>query len=235
MMYKPPSKRVRCPPCTHAGKPPVGSFLEAILAETDLKRVTLPKRPVYNQDDYLKLLEKNNKDLGIPYVRPDLPIYELEPEPERVQEPELDVPDRVYMRLRVLKNGIVRVKLSATIWDLHEKYYRHGTKPPYKAVLHAYKGHGFSKEYLEQLKKNQEKQMLLAQRIDKVFTKIFDKEPVKKVKKVKKEKKDEETIEDHEPEEDDVEEDVPADEGELDVEPDEEEAVEEEYVSDGDD
>ena len=233
MMYKPPSRRVSCPPCTHVGKPPVGSLLESILTKTEIERVTPQKRPVYKQDDYLKLLERNYKSLGIPYVPPDLPIYEPQPEPERVQEPELDVPDRVYMRLRVLKNGIVRVKLSATIWDLHEKYYRHGVKPPFKAILQAYKGHGFSKEFLEQLKKNQEKQKQLAIRIEKVFTKIFDKEPVKKVKKEKK-KKDEDLIEDQEPEEDEEEDDVP-DDG-MDVEPDveDEEVVEdEEFLSDG--
>jgi hypothetical protein len=234
MMYKLPSKRVRCPPCKHVGKPPPGSFLETLLTKTEIVYTPPPIRPVYKQDDYLKLLERNCKDLGIPYVPPNLPTHEPKPEPERVQEPDLDVPDRVYMRLRILKNGTIRVKLSATIWDLHEKYYKHAVKPPFKAVLQAYKGHGFSKEFLEKMKNNHEKQKTLAKRIDKVFTKIFDKEPVKKVKKEKKKEKDDDLIEDHEPEEDE-DDDVP-DDGGMDVEPDaeDEEIVEdEEFLSDG--
>lgn len=233
-MFRPPSKRVRCPPCTHAGKPVKGSFLDTILTKNEFVRVVPPKRPVYRQDDYLKLLERNYKDMGISYVPPDLPIYVHESKSEHGVEPELDVPDRVYMRLRVLKNGIIRVKLSGTIWDLYEKYYRVAKKPPFKSVLQAYKGHGFSKDYLEQMKKNNEKQKHLAVRIDKVFTKIFDKEPVKKVKKEKK--KEPEDVHEEPEEEVNEDEEVPAEEGELDVEPDEEEVVEEEeYVSDGDD
>jgi hypothetical protein len=216
------------------GKPPPGSFLETLLTKTEIVYRPPPKRPIYKQDDYLKLLERNCKDLGILYVPPNLPTHEPKPEPERVQEPDLDVPDRVYVRLRILKNGIVRVKLSATIWDLHEKYYKRATKPPFKAVLQAYKSHGFSKDFLENMKINHEKQKILAKRIDKVFTKIFDKEPVKKVKKEKKKEKDEDSIEDHEPEEDEEEEDIP-DDG-MDVEPDmdEEEVVDDgEFMSDG--
>jgi hypothetical protein len=231
-MYKRPSKRVRCPPIQNVGKPPEGSFLHGLLKKTEVVYEPAPRRPVYRQDDYLKLLEKNNTQLGIPFVPPNLPEYVPDPPPVQSQEPELDVPDRVYLKLRVLKNGIVRVKLSATIWDLHETYYRQGKKPPFKAVLQAYKGHGFSKEFLEKLKKSQEKQKALAQRIDKVFTKIFDKEPVKKVKK-KVEKKEED---EHEPEPDEDEEDDPIEDGGMDVEPDmdDEEVVEdEEFLSDG--
>lgn len=232
-MYKRPSKRVRCPPVQNVGTPPEGSFLHGLLKKTELVYEPALRRPVYRQDDYLKLLEKNNTQLGIPFVPPNLPEYVPDPPPVPSQEPELDVPDRVYLKLRVLKNGIVRVKLSATIWDLHETYYRQGKKPPFKAVLQAYKGHGFSKEFLEKLKKSQEKQKALAQRIDKVFTKIFDKEPVKKVKK-KVEKKEEE--DEHEPEPDEDEEDDPIEDGGMDVEPDmdDEEVVEdEEFLSDG--
>lgn len=235
MSYIRPSRRVKCPPARCVGKPPEGSFLHRLITtETTVVYKPPPKRPVYNQDDYLKLLEKNYKDLGVPFVNPNLPTY-LPPEPlESSKEPTIDVPDRVYMNLRILKSGIVRVKLSGAIWDLHEKYYSRAKKPPFKAVLQAYKVHGFSKEYLERLKKNQEKQRQLALRIEKVFAKIFEKEPVKKVKKKVEKKKDEE-LEDHEPEEDEVEEEVP-DDGGMDIEPDleDEEVVEdEEFVSDG--
>lgn len=234
MSYIRPSKRVKCPPARYVGKPIEGSFLHTLLTtERVVGYIPPPKRPVYNQDAYLKLLEKNYKDAGVPFIKPDLPIYTPIEPPKPSKEPVVDVPDRVYMNLRILKSGIVRVKLSGTIWDLHEKYYSRAKKPPFKAILQAYKGHGFGKEFLEQLKKNQEKQKQLAIRIEKVFAKIFEKEPVKKAKK-KVEKKDEEEIDDHEPEEEEEEEEP--DDGGMDVEPDleDEEVVEdEEFMSDG--
>lgn len=235
-MYKRPSKRVRYPPVQNVGKPPDGSLLHSLLKQTELVYEPPPRRPVYRQDDYLKLLEKNNIQLGIPFVPPNLPDYVPDPPSVPSKEPELDVPDRVYLKLRVLKNGVVRVKLSATIWDLHDTYYKQGKKPPFKAVLQAYKGHGFSKEFLEKLKMSHERQKALAQRIEKVFTKIFDKEPVKKVKK-KVEKKKEDDDDENEPEPDeDEEDDDPIEDGGMDVEPDmdDDEVVEdEEFLSDG--
>tara|TARA_B110000495_G_C23029365_1_gene612515 strand:+ start:2203 stop:2820 length:618 start_codon:yes stop_codon:yes gene_type:complete len=204
---------------------------------------------VYKYDDYLKLLKTNNKQMGIPYVDPKLPVYEYQPIPKKIPEVELDVPDRVYMRLRILKNGIVRVKLNASIWDLYNTYYRRAIKPPFKAVLQAYKAHGFSQNFMENMKKNNEKQKRLAQRIDKVFINIFDKDHVKRLKKEKKkeeekekkreekekekEKEDEVNIELNEPEEDEEDEEIV--DGEMDIEPDadDDEAVEEDFLSDG--
>jgi hypothetical protein len=234
MEQKPPSRSLKCPPLQKAGEPAEGSFLYSICRSTYADHVTYPKRPVYKYDDYLKLLKTNNKQMGIPYVDPKLPVYEYQPIPEKTPEVELDVPDRVYMRLRILKNGIVRVKLNASIWDLHNAYYRRAIKPPFKAVLQAYKAHGFSQNFMENIKKNNEKQKRLAQRIDKVFINIFDKDNVKRLKKEKeKEKEDEVNIELHEPEEDEEDEEIV--DGEMDIEPDadDDEAVEDDFLSDG--
>lgn len=239
MLYIRPPRRVKCPPAHCVGKPREGSFLHKLLTtETTVVYKPPPKRPVYNQDDYLKLIEKNYKDMGLTFVNPDLPIY-IHPEPPgSKQEPVIDVPDRVYMNLRILKSGIVRVKLSGTIWDLHEKYYKYAKKPPQKAIIQAYKGHGFSKEYMEQIKVNFEKQKQIAKRVEKVFAKIFEKEPVKKVKKKVEKKEDENIIDEPEPEPEPEEEneDENEDDGGMDVEPDmeDEEVVEdEEFLSDG--
>ena len=107
-------------------------------------------------------------------------------------------------------------------------------------VLQAYKSHGFSKEFLQRIEKNYEKRKGEALRIEKIFTKIFDKEPTKKVKKIKKkeepepELKDDDVVEPIEDEDQPPKSDEPEEEETLDVEPDEdEEEVEEEYVSDG--
>ena len=234
MFYKRPSRPVRVKPESSYGLRIQSGKLYDILNPGECTYYKFEKGPVYMEDHYLRLLKTNNEALGIPYVDPMLP----KPEPfvPRVppQEPELDVPDRVYLKLRILKNGTIRVKLSGAIWDLHETYYRNVRKPPFKAVLQAYKSHGFSPAFIEQMKQNNTKQLKYAKKLPGIFQKIFDKEPVKKVKKEKK--KDIEDVSE-EPEEDvNEEEEVPADEGELDVEPDDEEVVEEEeYVSDGDD
>lgn len=236
--YKPPSRRVRIFHGGKVGKPEKGSFLHGICTSRYTGRVTSPIRPVYKQDDYLKLLKKNDENLGIPHVPPNLPVYRPDPKPELTPEVELDVPDRVYIRLRILKNGIVRVKLNTSIWDLYNTYYRKAVKPPFKAVLQAYKSHGFSPSFLEKMKLSNEKHKRLAIHIDKVFTKIFDKEPTKKTKKEKKKPNtlEEETEEIKEVVED---EDIvpqsgdPEEEETLDVEPDEDVEPEEEYFSDG--
>jgi hypothetical protein len=190
------------------------------------------KQPVYHQDEYLKLLESNYKSLGLPFVDPGLPVVVPKVSPEPPKEPELVYGDRVQVNLRVLKSGIVRIKVNSAIADVYSKYYKQGKRPPFKTILNAYKSHGFSKEYLERITKNNEKRKALALKIEKVFAKIFDKEPVKKVKKKKKEEEIEEV--DVEDEDKPPIPDEPEEEETLDVEPDEEEDVEEEeYVSDG--
>jgi hypothetical protein len=188
------------------------------------------KGPVYHQNDYLKLLEANYKKMGLPYVDPQLPIIQPKVYPEPPKEPELTFGDRIQVNIRVLKSGIVRVKINSAIAELYAKYYGHAKRPPFKMVLQAYKSHGFSKEYLQRIEKNNEKRKDLYIRIEKVFTKIFDKEPMKKVKKKKKE---EEIVEPVEDEDIPPKSDEPEEEETLDVEPDEEDEVEEEYVSDG--
>jgi hypothetical protein len=153
--------------------------------------------------------------------------------PEPPKEPELTFGDRIQVNLRVLKSGIVRVKINSAIAELYDKYYKNAKRPPFKMVLQAYKSHGFSKEYLQRIEKNNEKRKDLYIKIEKVFTKIFDKEPMKKIKKKKKE---EEIIEPIEDDDQHLKPDEPEEEETLDVEPDEDEEEvenEEEYFSGG--
>lgn len=230
-MYRPPSKRVRCPPPTKGDKPKVGTFLYNILNSEPTKYFTFKKQPVYHQDRYLKALEQNHKDLGIPFTKPDLPDATVYQTPPISEEPELIYGDRIQVNLRVLKSGIVRVKVNCAIAMMYDKYYCKGVHPPIKTILQAYRSHGFSQEFLDKIKKSHDKKLAFAEKVPGILTKIFDKEPIKKVKKKKEEKKVEE--EDEEPEPEQEEDDIPVEEGELDVEPDEEEIVDdEEYVSD---
>jgi hypothetical protein len=233
-MFRPPSKRVRCPPPVRGDRPKEGTFLYDIITQKPITQFVFHKRPVYQQDIYLKALKENNKRLGIPYVEPQLPQSTPYKEPTRSNDPELMYGDRVGVTLRILKNGIVRVKVSGAIATMYEKYYRRGVQAPFKTVLQAYKSHGFSPGFLEKIKKSNEKKQVFAKKVPGILAKIFEKEPVKKIKKKKVEETKGEEIDD-EPEAEVEEDDIPAEEGELDVEPEEEEVVEEEeYVSDGD-
>jgi hypothetical protein len=236
MMFRRPSQRVKCPPAQNVGKPKPGTFLYNLMTPGEVECFTFKKGPIYKKEDYMRLLEKNHEKLGIPYVKPDLPEPVPYVPPEKPNEPRLEFGDQVYVTLRILKSGIVRVKVSCAIAMMYEKYYRHGVQPPFKTVLQAYKSHGFSPQFLEKIKKSHERKMAYAKKVPGILEKIFEKEAIKKAKKERekereKEKEDEEGV----PPLDDVEEDdtPPIEECELDVEPDEEEDVEEEeYVSD---
>jgi len=77
---------------------------------------------------------------------------------------------------------------------------------------------------LDKIKNGYTRNKLLSKKFGPIIDKIFNKGPVKKAKK-EKPPPPEEVVEEEEEEEEDQ---VPGDEGELDVEPDEEEVVEEE-------
>lgn len=242
-MLKRPSRRVK-PVYTndknHRSNVEPGSLLHGILNPVNEPvYFKFTKGAVYNADIYFKMLEKNNKQMNIPYIQPNLPELRLYREPVRIIEPTLDVPDRVYLKLKILKKGIVRVKLDTVFATLHERWYQQMKTPPMKSVLNAYKVHGFSDHFLEKIKKGYEKKKIQQIRIEKVFDSIFNKDVIKRQKKKDKElreKKDELeklTMDEIEEEEEEEENDVPEDEIDVDVDEDEdEEVVEEEYLSD---
>ena len=228
-MYKRPSQRVKI---DHDGRchAPTreGSFLYKLLNPPPTKFPVKVKQPVYHQDDYLKLLKASDERMGLKYVDPGLPIVIPVVYPDPPQEPDLPYSDHIRVTLKILKNGIVRVKVYPSIAILHERYWSKCIVPPLKPVIQAFKAYGFSDEFIKNIEKSQKKADLFKQKVGKIIEKIFDKEPVKKIKK---KKKVEEVIE-----EDDVPlvPDEPEEEETLDVEPDEEEEVEEEeYISDG--
>ena len=233
-MYKRPSRCVRNLGYEHRPAP-VDSFLYKLMNPSPIQYPVKVLRPIYQQDLYLRLFKENQKVMGITYVDQQLPILPPTVYPEPRKEPELTFGDRVQVNLRVLKSGIVRVKINSAIAELYAKYYKHAKRPPFKMVLQAYKSHGFSDEFLQRIDKNNEKRTREALRIEKIFTKIFDKEPIKKVKKAKKKEEEPEIIEDVvEPIEDEDQppkSDEPEEEETLDVEPDEED---EEEVEDSD-
>lgn len=208
----------------------MSDLLRRILTPTPCERHTFKKRPVMYQDAYLKALEKNNTEMGIPFVRPELPVYDPPPPPKKSDEPELPFLDRVYVNFRILKSGIVRIKIVPNFLILYEEYYKRAERPPMKLILQAYKARGFSGEFIDKVKRAEQKRLQFAKKVPGILEKIFEKEPVKKVKKEKPPPPPppEEPPEEDEPEND--EEDCT-----MDVEPDDEPEEEEVVYSSDDD
>tara|TARA_B110000503_G_scaffold4746_1_gene6313 strand:- start:17 stop:679 length:663 start_codon:yes stop_codon:yes gene_type:complete len=217
--------------------PPEGSFLYKVMVKTPTEHFVKPILPIYNIRDYLRLIEENSRYLGIPFVDPQLPVYVPHQPPPRTKEPVLDYLDKVYVNLKILKNGMIRIKIVPNFLILYEKYYKHAKRPPFKLTIQAYKAAGFSDTFLERINRSEERKLLFAQKVPTILEKIFDKEPVKKMKRAVKKKEivvEEVPIDEPEPEVENEED--PVEDGAMDVEPDpeDEEVEEEEYITDED-
>lgn len=237
-MYKRPALRINSdPPKIHN---PItisqNSFLYSIINPPPTKFHTHVKTAIYRKNDYLNLLKKDCKERGVTYVDPGIPDYEEYKTDQKNIEPNVDFIDHICLKLKILKSGIIRVKLDTSFLTLYEKYYSKLKQPPFKNIIQAYKSIGFSNEFIENIKSKHTKKNDYAKTIEKIIEKVFEKEPIKKnKKKVKEDICDEEQEEEQDEEE--QEDDVLDNEG-MDVELDEdldEQQEEEEYFSDGGD
>ena len=222
-MYKRPPLRVREEPRVST-RPKPGSFLDKIVNPPPSAGYKQKRYPVYQKDTYLALLKRNYHALGLEYKEPDIPDYVPPVKSERPSEPELTFADKVYMKVRILKSGIIRIKLDTSFAVLYEKYYSNQKHPPMKSIIQAYKSLGFSSEFLEKVKTKFSKFADHKKKVQEKIDSIFNKEPVKKPKKTKKK---EELIEDENEEieeernDEEEEDDDPGEDGEMDVELDE--------------
>ena len=240
-MYKRPQLRVREELRTST-RPKPSSFLDKIVNPPPTVHFKHAKRPIYQKEAYLSLLKRSCEASGIEYKEPDIPDHVPHTEIVKSQEPELSFSDKVYMKVRILKSGIIRIKLDTSFATLYEKYYSHCKQPPMKSVIQAYKSMGFSPEFLEKIKTKSSKFVEHKKNVEKMIDNIFNKEPAKKPKKVKKKEEEELIEDDEEPEEEcdddeDEEEEIGDDEGmdvEVDEDPDEQpqDDQEEAYISD---
>jgi hypothetical protein len=192
------------------------------------------------QERYLKALEKNNKDMGIPFVDPKLSNVTPPIARKKIEEPHVPFLDRVYVNLKILKSGIVRVKVVPQFLMLYENYYKQGMRPSLKQIIQAHKVMGFSDSFITKIKKSEERRLVFAKKVPRILEKIFDREPVKKVKRKEKEKPkpvvDDLPTEEPEVEPDPEENNTSNEDCTMDVEPDQEdeEVVEDEYFSEED-
>ena len=231
-LYKRRPSRVKPPPSTRPYEPlHEGHIRYTIENPQPTKYYVFEKLDVHKRQDYFRMLEKNNREMGIPYIEPVLREYVPVVTPPPPVEPYLEYSDQVKVNIRVLRNGIVRVKINAAIATMFEKYKR----PTIKNILQACKAQGFSQDFLDRIKKRHQKRLEFSKKVPGIIDGIFNKEPVKKVKKVKKKPDPDPEVDlEIEEEEQEIEEDViPLEEGGMDVEVEvDDEEQEEEYISD---
>ena len=220
-----------------------GSFLYNILYGKNDN--TIEKKPFYvqNKKDYLESLERNCKEMGIPFKKPyveEMPPYE---KVDDSIETHIEYLDQIVVNLNVLKSGKVRVKILPQMAVLNEKYYSKYKIPPIKSITSALKSIGYSQEFTDSMMVKYKKRNELIEKKWKILEKRFDAPSTAQKKKQKKaDKKSEaeaetEVVEDEDPEEEKKDDDEPEEDEAIvvDEEADEEEAVEDEYVSDGGD
>ena len=201
---------------------------------------------VQNKKDYLESLERNCREMGIPFKKPN--VEEI-PVPKKINsyvEKHIDNLDQIVVHLNVLKSGKIRVKVIPHMAVLNEKYYSKYKIPPIKSITSALKALGYSQEFMDSMMEKYKKRNELIEKRWKILEKIFDApSTASRNKKKKADKKAEaaeaeaeteaetEVVEDEDPEDDDEPEEDEA--IVVDDEGDEEEVVEDEYVSDGGD
>ena len=220
-----------------------GSFLYNIVYGKNDN--TIEKKPFYvqNKKDYLESLEKNCKEMGIPFKKPyveEIPPYE---KVDDSIETHIEHLDQIVVNLNVLKSGKVRVKVLPQMAILNEKYYSKYKIPPIKSISSALKSLGYSQEFIDSMMVKYKKRNTLIEKKWKILEKIFDApSTASRNKKKKADKKVEaeaetEVIEDEDLEEEKKDDDEPEEDEAIvvDEEGDEEEVVEDEYVSDGGD
>ena len=222
-----------------------GSFLYNIVYGKNDN--TIEKKPFYvqNKKDYLESLERNCKEMGIPFKKPyveEIPLYE---KVDDSIETHIEYLDQIVVNLNVLKSGKVRVKVLPQMAVLNEKYYSKYKIPSIKSITSALKSIGYSQEFIDSMMVKYKKRNELIEKKWKILEKRFDApSTASRNKKKKADKKAEaepepetEVVDDEDPEEENKEDDEPEEDEAIvvDDEGDEEEVVEDDYVSDGGD
>ena len=221
-----------------------GSFLYNIVYGKNDN--TIEKKPFYvqNKKDYLESLERNCKEMGIPFKKPyveEIPLYE---KVDDSIETHIEYLDQIVVNLNVLKSGKVRVKILPQMAVLNEKYYSKYKIPPIKSITSALKSIGYSQEFIDSMMVKYKKRNELIEKKWKILEKRFDApSTASRNKKKKANKKTEpepetEVVDDEDDNEEENKDDDEPEEDEaivVDDEGDEEEVVEDDYVSDGGD
>lgn len=233
-MYKRPAIRTIQPCTTVSSRPMEGTFLHSIIKPENTHYFQLAETYIDNYDNYIFNLRKSCEAAGIEFKIPKyiLPLPDVE-EPPPKNAPPVEFIDTVILRLNVLKNGKVRVKLLTNMATLYEKYFSKSKIPPTKVLASALKAVGYDDTYVANIAKNLEIKKAAMDKRWKTLEDTFNKPTTSNLKrKPKKEEPEQEQEEDEEENED--EDAAPDEEAIVDEEIDEDEEVvdEGEYFSD---
>ena len=235
--------------CTNPRKLTPGSFLYNIVYGNTTKIPEIKPFYVQNKKDYLESLERNCREIGIPFKKPNVEEIPIPKKIDSYVEQHIDNLDQIVVHLNVLKSGKIRIKVIPHMAVLNEKYYSKYKIPPIKSITSALKALGYSQEFMDSMMEKYKKRNALIERKWKILEKSFDAPSTASRNKKKKADKKAEAIEaaeaaaaeateaeagveDEDPEDDDEPEE---DEAIVVDEDDEEEVVEDDYVSDGGD
>ena len=185
-MYKRPPIRTNESRGNKTTRPVPGDFIYSIIHPPPTEVPTRIRKPVYNQDNYLTLLEKNYVENNLVFKKPTLPDYTVVPILSKTSEPYIYDIDRVYMKLKILKSGIIRIKLNTSFISLYEKYYSQNKIPSMKTLVQAYKSFDFSDEFITRIKKRYEKRVAFSKKISNIIDDVLTKKNLKSVKRKKK-------------------------------------------------
>lgn len=255
-------QKIKSPGCFNNGKvnnvtkPQKKQLLPGSLVYDIVNAKYKPKperQPFYvqNKKDFLESLERNCKEMGIPFKKP---YVEQIPIPEKIKiykESHIEHLDTVSVKLNVLKNGTVRVKLLHEMADLNEIYYSKVKQPPIKILLSTLKKIGYSKEFIDSTNDKYKRRQKLIEIKWKELEKMFDAPSASSLNRKRKKDRADKKVEAAEAAEAEaaelgVEYEDPEEEKKDDYEPEEDEAivvheddedevVEDDYVSDGGD
>ena len=237
--------------CTSPCKLTPGSFLYNIVYGNTNKVPETKPFYVQNKKDYLESLERNCREIGIPFKKPNVEEIPIPKKIDSYVEQHIDNLDQIVVHLNVLKSGKIRIKVIPHMAVLNENYYSKYKIPPIKSITSALKALGYSQEFMDSMMEKYKKRNELIERKWKIREKSFDApSTASRNKKKKADKKAEAAeaeaaeaaaaeateaeagVEDEDPEDDDEPEE---DEAIVVDEDDEEEVVEDDYVSDGGD
>lgn len=235
-MYKRPTLRTIQPCTTVSSRPAEGTFLYSIIKPEKTHYFQLAETYIDNYDNYLFNLRKSCEAAGVEFKIPKyiLPLPDTE-EPPPKNTPPVEFIDKVILRVNVLKNGKVRVKLLTNMATLYEKYFSKSKIPPVKVLASALKAVGYDDTYVANIAKNLEIKKMAMDKRWKTLEESFNKPSASNLKKKPKKEEPEPEQEPEEDEEENEDEDAaPDEEAIVDEEIDEDEEVvdEEEYFSD---
>ena len=234
-MYKRPAIREKLP-SVHSHKRDIkpGTLLHAITHPPPTKHFTYVVRAIYRKEDYIRLYMGHMAELGLEPKEMNIPDYEPVIPSFKQNETIITHVNPIHLQIKILKSGIIRIRLNTAIGDLYDTYYAKHHSPPLKDLVQAYKSVGYSNEFLEKIIKTHDRRIRITESFN--MDTAFGKEPVKKPKKKKEEVEIEIELDDDIEDDDD---DIPGeDEGlENDRDDDDDELVDqdiEEFIDDDD-